>query len=340
MPTQMTRRNMLLAIGAGLAVTGGVRPAAAEVAPATDTLARARAALALLAPEQRAAASFAFDSPTRQRWNYFGAWRKPGLQLADMIPDQQQAALQLLASILSPEGFAKAERVMILQDVLREQGRGASRSRERFALAIFGTPSEGALWGFRIEGHHLSVGATLRGDAVVSVTPSSFSSDPNTVTGTAWDGLVALKEEEVLGRRLFADLEDPVSRHALIRERAFGNIIATAGRETELAARTDGVPLADLTQAQRDLALRIVEVYTTDHLAAPLAEQERSRQQRNDLDALRFGWAGGTGPDDMIYYRLSGGTMLIEFASLRGQPLHLHTIRHDPVHNLARHLLA
>ena len=339
MTSEITRRSTVLGIGAGLALAGGALPALAQAAPATDTLARAQAVLALLSAEQREAASFSFRSATRQRWNYFGARPKPGLQLADMTPDQKEAALALLASILSPEGFAKAERVMILQDVLREQGRGSSRSRDRFALALFGTPLAVGFWGFRVEGHHLSIGATLQGDKIVSVTPSSFSSNPNAVNGTAWDGLVALQEEEVLGRRLFADLSASAARHALIRERAFGNILATAGEEDDVAARNEGVPLADLTQSQRDLALRIVEVYSTDHLAAPLAEEERLRQGRNDAAALRFGWAGGSGPEDTIYYRLSGGTVLIEFASLRRQPLHLHTIRHDPVHNLGRHLV-
>ncbi len=347
--TGLSRRAVLAAVPLAAPLAVASLSGAAVGAPATGADAavgaamvdRAAGFLATLDDAARDAATFAFDSRTRQDWNYMlGSRTAPGLPLERMTADQKAAALDLLATGLSAEGVAKAERVMVLQDVLREQGRGAAdRNGERFSTALFGTPAATGAWGWRFEGHHLTLSFTLDGDRVVSVTPSSFSSDPNTVSAGRHRGLVALVEEEVLGRRLFADLGPANRDRAVIAEAAFGNVLALAGREDSVAAERQGVPLADLTPAQADLAVRLVDLYAVDHLASPLAEAQRARTRAGDLMATRFGWAGSNREGEMLYYRLHGDTFLIEFASLRNQPLHLHTIRHDLERNLGRHVV-
>lgn len=304
---------------------------------------RAAALLALLDADQRRAATFGFDSRTRQDWNYMlGARTAPGLSLERMTEPQKTAAFDLLATALNEHGMAKAQRVMVLQEVLEERSGqlAADRSRERFSTAIFGTPSRMAPWGWRFEGHHLTLSFTLIGDRVVSVTPSSFSSNPNEVSDGRHRGLVALVDEEAMGRRLFRDLSSVNRNRAIISDRAFGNVLALAGREDRISGPPAGVPVADLTSAQVDLAMRLVEVYAVDHLAPPLAEEQRARVREGDIMAARFGWAGADRPGEMVYYRLHGDTFLIEFASLRNQPLHLHTIRHDLQRNLGAHQLS
>ena len=351
---------MLPAAIAGLAVaSAGHQPAAAQTGlptgapvPLVDRpdpvgavgaamVDRTQLLLAQLDPGQRDSATFSFDSRTRQAWNYMlGARTAPGLSLERMSPDQRAAALDLLATALSPAGMDKADRVMVLQDVLGEMaGRPHSRSRDRFSIAIFGTPSTSQPWGWRFEGHHLTLSFTLFGDRVVSVTPSSFSSNPNEVAAGTHRGLVALVEEEVMGRRLFADLSPANRRRALIGERGFGNVLALAGREDSVANSRAGVPVAEMTPAQQDLLMQLVEVYTVDHLTGPLAAEQRTRIREGDVMAARFAWAGSEHPGETIYYRLHGDAFMIEFASLRNQPLHLHTIYHDFERNLGAHVL-
>ena len=340
----LSRRTVLAAAPLATAALVGPhwfgRPAAAQGAGiGAEMVTRASAWLALLDETQRDAASFSFDGRTRRDWNYMlGSRTAPGLPLERMTADQRTAALDLLATGLSPDGLAKAERVMVLQDVLREMGRGsADRNGQRFSTAVFGTPSPTDPWGWRFEGHHLTLSFTLVGDRVVSVTPSSFSADPNEVADGRHRGLVALVEEERLGRRLFRDLAPTTAGRAVIAEQAFGNVLTLAGREDRVAGARQGVPLADLAAAQRDLAMRIVDLYAVDHLAAPLADEQRARVRDGDVMATHFGWAGSDRPGEMVYYRLHGDSFVIEFASLRNQPLHLHTIRHDVERNLGRH---
>ena len=109
--------------------------------------------------------------------------------------------------LFSPAGLEKTRNVMLLQDVLAASGNGAGqRSSQRFSFAIYGTPAETGAWGFRLEGHHLTQSISVRDGRIVSVTPSSFSALPNRITSGKHAGLITLKDEEALARRLAADL--------------------------------------------------------------------------------------------------------------------------------------
>ncbi|MEM6901681.1 MAG: DUF3500 domain-containing protein [Pseudomonadota bacterium] len=304
-------------------------------------LSRATSLLTMLDEDQRRDAAFEFDSSTRQRWNFMGYFSpKPGLPLERMSADQKAATLDLLRTGLSTDGFKKAEDIMLLQEVLRERGGPSGQSKDRFSIAIFGQPSTDQPWAWRFEGHHITLSFTLIGTEVISVTPSSFSSNPNEVDSGRYAGLVALKGEEEFARTLYGDLTGNNRGRALIRDTGFGNILTRAGREDMLEqAPRQGVPLADLTISQRDLARRLIDVYAVDHLAPTLASVQQNRLDAEDLDAMTFSWAGSDQVGEMWYYRLHGDHTLIEFGTLRGQPLHMHTIRHDLQHNLGQHRL-
>jgi hypothetical protein len=253
------RRRVVFAGAALIAATvvpeAGARAAETGLAPAADLLARMNQFLSGLEPAQRKAAAFAWDGPEWRGWNYFGGsgFIKPGLRLEQMSAGQKAAAWDLLATVLSATGIEKAKHVMTLQDVLAERGDGAGRrSSERFSLAVFGAPAERGAWGLRLEGHHLSLSIAVRDGRIVSVTPSSFSANPNRVQAGRHAGLVTLKGEEALARRLFADLAPGRQARARLSDSALRNILSYAGRE-RANARKAGLAAADLGSAQRDL---------------------------------------------------------------------------------------
>ena len=160
--------------------------------PSSGIIAATRKFLATLEPGKRKAATFAWNGTEWRGWNYFGfpSVVKPGLRLEQMTAAQKEAAWSVLAVLMSPEGIAKTRNVMLLQDVLAALGYGTSeRSSERFSFSVFGTPSEQSAWGFRLEGHHLSQSVAVRGGRIVSLTPSSFSSNPNRVPSGRHAGL-------------------------------------------------------------------------------------------------------------------------------------------------------
>ncbi|MEM9147557.1 MAG: DUF3500 domain-containing protein [Pseudomonadota bacterium] len=345
-PRPVSRRAVLMGAGA-LAVAGqglnaGGRAMAAQTGPTGQRMRElATDWLAQLDAGQRKAATFRFDSQTRRRWNYMlGSAFANGLALERMSAPQKDTALLLLATALSAEGMDTAESIMLQQDILRDEwGKGSpDRNRERFSVQIFGTPSPSEPWGWRWEGHHLTITFTLMGDAVIAQTPKAFSSEPNTVPSGPHKGLVVLPENETLGRALYAELSATARRAALLRERSFGNILAKPGRETRIQRR-EGVALGDLPPPQADKARRLIDIYTSAHLSGPLAAVQRDRIAAEDGAAIRFAWAGPNIANESMYYRIHGATFLIEFATLFGQPLHHHTIVHDPERNFGDHLV-
>ncbi|MEM1343231.1 MAG: DUF3500 domain-containing protein [Pseudomonadota bacterium] len=334
-------RRRVLATGAA-AVAAAALPAPVRASAIGATM-RERAArwLALLNPDQRRAARFDLASRRFRVWNYMlGSAFAPGVPLERMSGEQKDAALDLLASGLSREGLATALNIMLQQDILRDEwGKGSpERNRERFSLMLFGDPTASAPWGWRWEGHHLSLTYTLLGERVISVTPSAFASEPNTVPSGPHKGLVVLPEEEAVGRSVYTGLSEANRRAALLQRQSFGNILTTATRMDRVQAR-EGVPFADLPAETAERLVRLVEVYSVDHLPAPLADEQRTRLREGDLMGARFAWAGADLDGPSIYYRLHGDTFLIEFATVRNQPQHHHTIRHDLSRNLGAHLL-
>jgi hypothetical protein len=196
------RRRVLVAGSAliGAAVLPGAAGAAeAGLASASDLTARVQAFLAGLDQDKRKAASFEWDGKEWRGWNYFGfpSVTKPGLRLEQMDAAQKDLAWALLATLMSPEGLKKARNVMTLQDVLMELGDGVGqRSPERFSFAVYGTPGDTGVWGFRLEGHHLLQSIAVRDGQIVSVSPSSFSCNPNRINSGRHAGLVTLQAEE------------------------------------------------------------------------------------------------------------------------------------------------
>lgn len=333
----LNRRSFVAGTAATLGMTMGTKLNAKTQGSVMRE--KVSALLALLDDTQRDAALFSFTDPQRRAWNFMlGARPAPGLALEKMSPTQKEAALDLLGTGTSALGFEKAQNIMLQQDILRDEWQkgAADRNRERFCVQIYGTPDASAPWSWRWEGHHLSLTFTLIKDQVISTTPSAFSSEPNTVPSGPHRGLVVLKEEETLARALYSDLGATARKAALVWSRSPGNILSTRGAENQVAAQQAGVALGDLGQTKMDMVARLIEVYTHEVLPAALAERQRRQLAQEDMASIRFAW-GGADLDGSIYYRITGKRLLIEFATLRNQPQHLHAVFHDIQQNFGQH---
>jgi hypothetical protein len=323
-------------IAGGMAIAGtsllpNCGPAEAGLAPAADLLATTRKFLASLDDEKRKAASFALNARQWRNWDYFGTDTniKPGLRLEVMNAAQKQAAWDLLAVLLSPAGIEKTRNVMTLQDVLAAQGNMPNqRSSERFSFAVFGTPAETGAWAFRLEGHHLHQSISVRDNRIVSVTPSSFSVNPNRVASGKHAGLITLRDEEALARKLYGDLDPKRQGRARLSATPMNNIMSYAGRE-RANTQVVGIPAADLLSAQRDLIWQLVETYAVEYLSPALAEAQRARIRTGDREAVHFAWYGPNTAERAFGYRVIGSNFVVELGSVDPPAQHLHTIYHD-----------
>jgi hypothetical protein len=332
---KLDRRSLIIAgtalIGTVALPKAGAGAAENGLAPAADFMTAVQKFLATLAPDQRQAASFAWNGSEWRSWNYFGigGYIKPGLRLEQMNADQKAAAWNVLTTVFSPAGLQKTRNVMTLQDVLAASGNGAGqRSSERFSFSIFGTPAATGAWGLRLEGHHLTQSIAVRDGSIVAITPSSFSAYPNRVTSGKHAGLNTLKHEEGLARRLVGDLSPKLQAQARKSESSLRNIVSYAGREHANTGKT-GLAAAELNSAQRDLLWQLIETYSVEHVTPALGDAQKARVRVGDREAVHFAWYGPNTAEKAFGYRVIGDGFVIELGSVDAAAQHLHTIYHD-----------
>ena len=204
----------------------GARVVAERMAQAASDL------LAALDGDQNAKARFNFaDDAERTRWFYTPNARG-GLPLGEMTPRQQRLAHALVASGLSPAGYVTASTIIGLEntlDAMEDWRRTWYPERGRdpgmYFVTVFGEPQGNGPWGWRFEGHHVSLHYTIADGRVDSPTPTFFGSDPAEVSFVGPGVLRPLAGEEDLARALVHALTDAQRATAIISAAAPPDIV-------------------------------------------------------------------------------------------------------------------
>jgi hypothetical protein len=283
--------------------------------------------LAALSPEQRAKASIPFDDPERMRWFYVPIDRK-GLPLREMSPYQKHLASGLLSAGLSQLGYIKAVTIMSLEDVLRiqENDSGERRNPEKYYFSIFGTPSDDGVWGYRIEGHHISQNYTVVHGHVVDA-PSFFGANPAEVREGPRTGLRTLAAEDDLGLELVGSLDDSQRQIAVVDPEAYSDILTTNSRQAALKGQPSGLVASKMNAKQFDKLMGLLQEYACnvpDQVAAAREEQVHRAGKE-----IYFAWAGGVNRGDPHYYRVQSASFLIEFDDTQDGANHIHSVWRD-----------
>jgi hypothetical protein len=245
-----------------------------------------------------------------------------------MSAAQQQGAMDLLKAGLSDKGYTKAEAVRALEPVLAEiENNPVRRDPELYYVTIFGDPSPEGTWGWRFEGHHISLNWTIVRGASIASSPQFFGSNPAEVRTGPQRGRRALAAEEDLARALLGSLTDAQRQQAVLAPDAPDDILTTNLRKA--AIQDDkGVAYGDLTAEQRGLLLAVVEEYAGVQPKA-VAVERIERLRRAGLDRIRFAWMGGVKRGERHYYRLQGPTFLIEYDNTQNDANHIHAVWRD-----------
>ncbi len=326
-----TRRTVLAA--AALLPFGA---ASAQTVDAAQRVAdAANRFLASLDDGQRQKAMIAFESGNRLDWHYIPRSRS-GLTLGEMRPNQADAARALFASVLNQRGLELLDGVRLLEGVLREQ-QGSFRDPARYFVSVFGTPGRFP-WGWRFEGHHLSLNVTLATAGHVAVTPFFAGAHPATVRDGPNKGFRLLGASEDLARQLMAGLTDPQRQAAIIANRSFGEIVASPQREQDLG-NPKGLLLGEMTGAQRTLVEALMDRFLGT-LAADLMAAQKKRVMDQGLATFRFAWAGSLTPGEAHYFRVHGLATLIEHDNTQNGANHVHAVWRDLTADFGRDALA
>jgi hypothetical protein len=326
-------------MAAAVALAALPRPALAQVTDAARTAmaSAATAFLSALSADGRRRAVFAFDHAERRNWGYVPRSRE-GMPFKDMPAGARTAAHDLMKASLSAVGYGKAVNVIRLEEVLRQlETFGAFlRDPEKYYVAVFGVPGS-APWGWRLEGHHLSLNFTIVPGKPIAVTPAFMGANPAEVRSGALKGLRTLGREQDLGRALAQSLDPGQRRRMLIGDRSLGDIVSGPGRSEGLGSPV-GLPLAEMTGDQRALAVQLVEEYVRN-MRSEMADEELQRLRAAGLERVHFAWAGPLAPGQAHYYRLHGPTFIIEYDNTQNDANHIHSVWHDPQNDFGVDLL-
>jgi len=337
----MKLSRILLAGALLLALAGVAYVSQREQSPGLKMAQAAQQFVNVLSAEQKMKALIDFDSKERTNWYFVPREDKQkkstrkGLPLKDMNAAQKKAALALVAAGTSAAGNEKAVTIMSLEAILRdlEKGSGPTRDPEWYFFSIFGNPSKSGKWGWRVEGHHLSLNFTLDGTEVLSATPAFFGANPAEGKSGPRKGHRTLAAVEDLAIELFKTLDDDQKKVAY-RETGFPDPAAEQTFvKTRIGAPT-GLAAAKMTQKQRGLLMKLVEAYA-NRMPAEIAEAELRGVRQAGVDKIQFAYTGGTEPGKGHTYRVQGPTLVIEFLnvqadSARNPANHIHSLQRNP----------
>jgi len=281
--------------------------------------------LRALDKDQASKATFAFDAPERLDWHFIPRPRK-GLPIKEMTSAQRALAFGLVQSGLAGSGFLKATTIMSLEEVLKEmeQGKGPVRDPELYFLSVFGPPSARGRWGWRVEGHHLSLNFTIEDGRIVSATPAFFGSNPAEVRQGPREGLRTLDDIEDRALRLVQALDARQSKEAVLADTPPKDIRAanTPQPPTDTAV---GIAFADLNAEQREMLRALVEAYAAN-MPLEVATAWLSEIKQAGPDGVRFAWFGAADRLQPHAYRVQGPTFLIEFNNTQNGANHIHSV--------------
>lgn len=308
-----------------------------EHLPAEQMAEAAQAWLDSLDASQRSRAVFALQDDERENWHFVPRARK-GVPLKEMSAAQGKLARELVAAGLSDRAVITTDAIIALEDVLHVMENAPRRDRGLYFFSVFGAPSAEGTWGWRLEGHHLSVNFLIIEGTKYSVTPMFFGANPAEVRiDHAQKGLRALAAEEDRARALMASLDPAQRQNAIISDRAPADIITGNDREAKLA-QPSGLPYAAMTPAQQAALRELVAVYAR-RLRPELARSELEAIADRGWNHVHFAWAGGTERGQPHYYRIHGPEFVIEYDNVQNGANHIHTTWRDFKGDFGRDLL-
>jgi hypothetical protein len=294
--------------------------------------------LASLTDEQKAKAALPFKTKERFNWNFVPMQdrdRKPtrkGLPLQEMTAAQKKAALALVAAGTSDSGGKQALTIMSLEAILHDLEKGGAmvRSPEWYFFTIFGTPSETGTWGWRVEGHHLSLNYVVGDGMIRSATPAFYGANPATVKGGAKKGQRTLAEAEDLAFDLFNALDEDQKKVAH-RDKNFPEPQQGSAKPTIGPAQ--GLTAEKMTDKQRMILVKLVESYASRQPQA-IAAAQLSQVRADGPEKITFAFAGGKAPGQPHSYRVQGPSFVIEFLNTQGDSAgnpanHIHSVWRD-----------
>ncbi len=305
-----------------------------------DLAKKADVFLKTLSSELRSQAQFSFGDAERFNWNFVPIARK-GPSFRDFDEKQKAAALSLLRASLSDQGYQKVNGIIELENVLKALENRAPADNYRdplnYHLSIFGQPSSSKEWGWRFEGHHISLNFSSTQGVIASSTPSFLGSNPGIVNSGDKKGTQILKKEMELGFLLLNSLDEGQLKKTRFAEKAPSEIITGNSRKASLLD-PPGIEYRELRASQKAIFMQLLDVYIRNY-ASQFSEKFMEKIKKAGIDDLHFAWAGSLKPGSGHYYRIQGKALLIEYDNTQNHSNHVHTVVRDLTNDFGEDVL-
>lgn len=290
-----------------------------------------------LNPLQKKTALLAFNDTARIKWNNLpvGLRARAGINIGSMSEEQRKLLHRILSVSLSSQGYLKATGIFHLDNLLNmyydslfiknqidstrhRMMQNLKWSHQNYYLAFLGLPTD-AVWGYKIEGHHLSVNFSFAKDKL-SVSPFFIGTDPAEYPNTEYAGWRVLGQEEDLGIKLIQLFSAAQQKKATMSKDVPRDIITGAETGIRLIDYW-GIKGSELTKEQQAVLQNIIREFVFN-MEYEKAVTEYNKILKAGINKIYFGWIGPYIENKPHYFILNGPTFLIEFANNNGNHIH------------------
>ena len=268
-----------------------------------------------------------FEDINRYYWHFLPAATTPrnGIGVKELDSAQKIKFYEMLKEFLSDQGVKRTQEIMSYEYLLKElQPNNPSRIPENYFIAIYGDPATDNNWGWKFSGHHVALNFTIVNNKL-AFAPFFFGVFPAVVEEGKKKGNRIIKDEEDLGLQLINSLSNEQKEKAVFQTQPFYDIVTSNVIQTGPLTEV-GIAAVDLTMEQKVILNKIIVSYLSS-MTERIAKIRMERVVREDMDKIRFGWAGSFELAVAHYYRIQGKTFLIEFDNIQGN--HIHTVWRD-----------
>ncbi len=295
-----------------------------------------------LSGDQRDKTIYEYMDGERIFW-YYPPVNRHGIPLRDMDDDQRQLAYSLMETGLTDRSFDQAKLIIEHESVLgpleKEAGvRSFVRDPDLYYWTVFGEPgSDEEPWGWRVEGHHISLNFSLWGDKFISMTPFFFGANPAEVRKGPKKGLRILDQREDLGFELMNSLDQGQTSKATIYGEAPYDILTYNASRVSLPPE-EGLPASKMNDTQKGILRNLVNVYV-NQVRTDMAQEKLQRLEEEGFDGLHWAWGGPVEEGKAHYYRIHGGNFVVEFDNRQNGANHIHSVWRDVENDFANDVL-
>jgi hypothetical protein len=327
---QMLRTSLAYTLAHTMLVAQDARKPASGIIESADRL------LEAVTMAEREKLLRSFDDVEKFNWDFVPlnntTTRQPtrqGLMFDQLSADGKAALLALLRACTSETSYQWCLDIMAREAILAElEPRNAwHRQPGWYFVTMFGKPGKTGRWGWRFDGHHLSVNCTVADGTLVSATPCFMGVNP-----------VKVMHGPKLGeRRTITGCEDEARTLAKMLTPDQAKVAVVEKHLPEVKARTrqaptlpTGLAASKMTEPQQAQLLKVIRHYL-ERMPAVSAKVEEDRLKKAGVEQLSFHYTGATEPGKRHTYVIQGPSLFIHYMNEQTDPHrnpanHIHSV--------------